>query len=376
MKSSGLAGEAVAGTAVSWKLVVYHVPFPKSVGIAICLPWGPKFGRSAGCLRANRPSRYTGVIAPEAIRPACPVRFDLTDLRLCVLVADAGSITGGAERAHLTLASASARIRGLEEALGIALFMRHRQGVMPTPAGRALLAHAQRVLAQIEQLRGELGEYAAGLRGNVRIASNTVAMSEFLPDLLGAFLAEHPNVEISLREQTSPAVVQAVLEGAADIGVVSDWIELTGLETVPFRQDRLVVVTPPGHALASRAEVAFIDVLDSAFIGLPEHSALAEHLDGHARRAGRPLHYRVRLRDFDSLCRAVAAGAALGIVPLSAAARSAATLGLGIVPLSDAWALRTLVLCVRERDALPVYARQLLERLQATPAAINENGTT
>ncbi|VVD96377.1 LysR family transcriptional regulator [Pandoraea pneumonica] len=314
------------------------------------------------------------------------MRFDLTDLRLCLLVAEAGSITGGAERAHLTLASASARIRGLEDTLGIALFMRHRQGVLPTPAGRALLAHARRVLAQIEQMRGELGEYAAGLKGNVRIASNTVAMSEFLPDLLGAFLAEHPNVEIALREQTSPAVVQAVLEGAADIGVVSDWIELTGLETVPFRQDRLVIVTPPGHALTKRESVALVDVLDAEFIGLPEQSALAEHLDGHAKRAGRPLRYRLRLRDFDSLCRAVAAGAALGIVPLSAARRSAATLGIGIVPLSDPWALRTLVLCVRERDALPVYARQLLDRLQgpASPATVattntadtNKNGTT
>lgn len=303
------------------------------------------------------------------------MRFDLTDLRLCLLVADAGSITGGAERAHLTLASASARIRGLEEALGVALFMRHRQGVIPTPAGRALLAHARRVLAQIEQMRGELGEYAAGLKGNVRIAANTVAMSEFLPDLLGAFLAEHPSVEISLREQTSPAVVQAVLEGATDIGVVSDWIELTGLETVPFRQDRLVVVTPPGHGLAAQQDVAFIDVLDGEFVGLPEQSALAEHLDGHAKRAGRPLHYRLRLRDFDSLCRAVAAGAALGIVPLSAARRSAAVLGIGIVPLSDPWALRMLVLCVRARDALPVYARQLLDRL-AAPVATKENGTT
>ncbi|WP_150626544.1 LysR substrate-binding domain-containing protein [Pandoraea captiosa] len=310
------------------------------------------------------------------------MKFDLIDLRLCLLVADAGSITAGAERAHLTLASASARIRGLEETLGVALFMRHRQGVIPTPAGRALLAHARRVLAQIEQLRGELGEYAAGLKGNVRIASNTVAMSEFLPDLLGAFLAEHPNVEIALREQTSPAVVQAVLEGAADIGVVSDWIELAGLETVPFRQDRLVVVTPPDHPLAtqasraSRAGVAFIDVLDAEFIGLPEQSALAEHLDGHAKRAGRALRYRLRLRDFDSLCRAVAAGAALGIVPLSAARRCAATLGIGIVPLADPWALRTLVLCVRERDALPVYARQLLDCLQATPAHTDVDNDT
>ncbi|WP_322881022.1 LysR substrate-binding domain-containing protein [Pandoraea sputorum] len=307
------------------------------------------------------------------------MRFDLTDLRLCLLVAEAGSITGGAERAHLTLASASARIRGLEETLGIALFVRHPQGVVPTPAGRALLAHARRVLLQIEQMRGELGEYATGLKGNVRIASNTVAMSEFLPDLLGTFLTEHPNVEIALREQTSPAVVQAVLEGAADIGVVSDWIELTGLETVPFRQDRLVIVTPPGHALAAREGVAFADVLDAEFIGLPAQSALAEHIDGHARRAGRAVHYRLRLHDFDSLCRAVATGAALGIVPLSAAHRSATVLNIGIVPLVDPWALRTLVLCVRERDALPVYARQLLDHLQAPPVDIthtNKNGTT
>lgn len=297
------------------------------------------------------------------------MRFDLTDLRLCLLVAEAGSITGGAEGAHMTLASASARIRGLEEALGVPLFMRHRQGVQATPAGRALLAHARRVLAQIELMRGELGEYAAGLKGNVRLASNTVAITEFLPDLLGAFLARHPRVEIELRDQSSPAIVQAVLEGNADIGIVSDWIELAGLETVPFRQDRLVVVTPPGHPWAAHDAIAFVDVLDAELIGLPADSALAQHLAGHATRAGRPLRYRLRLRDFNSICHAVAAGAGPGIVPITTAARWQTSLGLGVVTLADAWSVRNLVLCVRERDALPVYAHQLLDALAAPSAA-------
>lgn len=305
------------------------------------------------------------------------MRFDLTDLRLCLLVAEAGSITGGAERAHLTLASASARIRNLEDALGVPLFMRQRHGVQPTPAGRALLVHARKVLQQIDHLHGELGEYAAGLKGNLRLAANTVATTEFLPEPLGAFLAKYPHVEIALREQTSPAVVQAVLEGAVDIGVVADWTELAGLETFPFRQDRLMVVTPPDHALAGRAGVSLMEVIDADFIGLYEQSALAEHLGMHATRAGRSFHYRLRLRDFDSLCRAVATSNALAIVPVSAALRWQAALNIGVVPLVDAWAQRTMVLCVRERDALPVYARQLLDHLSGrTDDAGNEVAAT
>jgi DNA-binding transcriptional LysR family regulator len=113
--------------------------------------------------------------------------FDLTDLRLFLHVAEAGSITRGAERAHLALPSASERIRGLEEALGVQLLERVRRGVRQTPAGRALAHHARVVLRQIEQLRGEPGDYAHGLKGHVRLLANTAAISEFLPGALGTF---------------------------------------------------------------------------------------------------------------------------------------------------------------------------------------------
>ena len=112
------------------------------------------------------------------------MRFDLTDLSLFRHVVEAGSITHGAERANLALAAASTRIRNMEEALGAALLLRARHGVTPTQAGRTLLQHARTMLAQAERLREDLGAYAGGLAGQVRVLSNTNALTEFLPEAL------------------------------------------------------------------------------------------------------------------------------------------------------------------------------------------------
>ena len=90
------------------------------------------------------------------------MRFDLADLSLFRHVVEAGSITHGAERAHLALAAASTRIRNMEVALGVALLTRGRAGVAPT-RGR-LLQHARAILRQAERLHG-LGAYGSGVAG-------------------------------------------------------------------------------------------------------------------------------------------------------------------------------------------------------------------
>jgi molybdate transport repressor ModE-like protein len=126
------------------------------------------------------------------------MRFDLADLSLFRHVVEAGSITGGAERAHLALAAASTRIRNMEEALGASLLVRGRQGVTLTQAGRTLVGHARTILRQAERLREDLGAYAGGLAGQIRVLSNTNALTEYLPEALSSFLAAHPNVSIDL----------------------------------------------------------------------------------------------------------------------------------------------------------------------------------
>ena len=293
--------------------------------------------------------------------------FDLIDLRLFCEVVETGAITRGAARCALALSAASTRIRGMEAALGAPLLVRSRQGVAPTPAGLTLLKHARTILAQSARLREDLGAYAGGLSGEVRLLANTNALTEFLPEALSRFLADHPHVSVDLEERLSDEIVGLVAEGVGDIGIVAGTVEMGALQTFPFRTDRFVVVTAKDHLLAARDAIAFADVLDLDLVGLERSSSLQRFLAGKAAREGRPLRLRVQLRSFDAVCRLVECGVGVGVVPQTTARRAARTMALGIVDLTDDWALRELTIVVRNLDELRPYARELVESLRARP---------
>ena len=293
------------------------------------------------------------------------MRFDLTDLRLFLHVVEAGSITAGAERMHLAVAAASTRIRNMEIELGTPLLNRERQGVQPTPAGRTLVHHARQMLLQAERMRAELGEYADGLKGHVRLQSNTNALSEFLPEPLSQFLTSHPQVNVDLEERLSDEIVTAVADGKADIGIVAGTEDITGLEVFPFRTDRFVLVTSPEHKLASSTRLAFADTLDNDFVGTDRASSLQRFLSEKAERTGRRMKLRVQLRSFDGVCRMVAANVGIGLVPESSAIRSKQSMKLHVIELTDEWALRNLMICVRSLKDLPIYAQELVKQLMA-----------
>src|SRR6201987_6423789 len=185
------------------------------------------------------------------------MRFDLTDLTLLLHVVEADSITHGAERMHLAIAAASTPIRNMEDVLRTPLLNRERQGIHTTEAGRALLHHARVLLQQAERMRGDLAQYAEGIKGQIRLLSNTNALTEFLPEPLSAFLAAHPQVNIDLEERLSDEIVAAVADGTADVGIVAGTEDVSGLEVFPFRIDRFVLVTAAAHQLANTTEVAF-----------------------------------------------------------------------------------------------------------------------
>ncbi|MFT4055710.1 MAG: LysR family transcriptional regulator [Novosphingobium sp.] len=289
------------------------------------------------------------------------MRFDLIDLRLFVAVVEAGSISRGADTAHMALASASARINGMEAVLGAQLLERGRRGVVPTPAGRALLGHARIVTAQIERMRGDLGAFASGLKGHVRMLSNTAALVELLPAAVRVFLTAHPDVDVDIEERTSADIVAAVAEGRAEFGLIADSTEVGELATVPVAEDRLVVLVPSRHRLAQCRSTRFIDLLDEAFVGLSS-GALHSHLADQAARLGRRISYRVRLRSFESVARLVEAGIGIGILPM-AAAESLPCGNLSIVPLADPWAMRHLLLCAQDFKQLSRHAAALCDEI-------------
>lgn len=291
------------------------------------------------------------------------MHFDLTDMQLMVNVAGAQSMTKGAERSFLSLPAASNRVKNLENHLGTALFYRNSQGVTLTPSGEAFVRHARVVLRQLEHLRGDIQEYASGVKGRVRVCANTTAMNEFMPTILASYLAAHPDVNVELRERLSYLVVKAVADGTADIGITAQAGGGESIEFLPYRTDRLVLVTHHGHALAAQAAVDFDETLAYDYVGLSEASAIHAFLLQAADDLGRVLRFRVEIGNFEAACRMIAAQVGIGVIPESAARRYVKDLPLQIISLNDAWALRRLHICVRQFDKLPVFAKELVSLL-------------
>ncbi|AVR04888.1 LysR substrate-binding domain-containing protein [Pluralibacter gergoviae] len=291
------------------------------------------------------------------------MHFDITDLKLFLAISEEGSLTRGAEKTHLSAASASVRIRNLEESINARLLYRSSQGVALTPAGETLRHHARQLLNQMAVMRSDMQEHGKGIKGLVRIFASITAVAEYLPPLLSRYLAQYSDVDIDLREYPSPEIVRSVLEGKTDLGIVAGSITTDSLELLPFRTDRLVLVAPVDHPLAERKSVSFAESMAYAQISLPEGTGMYEFIRRQAEQAGSALKIRIQVGNFETFCRMVEAQVGIGVMPFSAASRLGQLHRFAIIDLNDLWSLRRLHLCARRFDRLPGYARQLVTLL-------------
>jgi DNA-binding transcriptional LysR family regulator len=292
------------------------------------------------------------------------MRFDLVDLQLFIAIADARSITAGALRAHLALASASARIKGLELALGTALLKRGRRGVELTAAGESLLDHARIIIHNVDAMRGDLAAYAGGAKASVHLLANTSGLSEHLPTALAAFLREHPDVNVDVEERESIDIAAAIVAGAADLGFAAEHALPDNVERFLFSEDRLTLVAARRSALAGRRQIDFAELGSCDFVGLTSTTALQIHIARHAARLGMRLRFRARLRDFDAICRMVAAEVGIAVVPEAAARRCARAMPIAMIRIRDPWANRRLSICARNFRGLSRPAKLLVEHLR------------
>jgi DNA-binding transcriptional LysR family regulator len=320
--------------------------------------------------RSHGESRVT--IAPRdawTMRPterSFARRIDLTSLQLFVAVCELGSIGRAAEREFIAASAVSKRLSDLETTLETPLLYRHTRGVKLMPAGETLLHHARSVLFSLEKMQAELSEYADGIRGHVRIHANISAIVQFLPEDLGSFSREHPQVKIDLEEHLSGDVIRAVHEGAADLGICN--VAAAGdreLQSLPYRHDELVVIVPRGHALAKRAAVAFADTLDFDHVGLHANSSIYVAMREAATAAGRAIRLRIHVTGLDAMCRMIHNGLGVGIMPRRAFALMHGVGDLEGVRLTDDWARRDIRLFARDFSTLPLTARLLVDHLRA-----------
>lgn len=295
-------------------------------------------------------------------------QIDLTSLQLFVAVCELGSIGRAAEREFIAASAVSKRLSDLEATLGTQLLYRHARGVRLTPAGESLLHHARSMMFSLEKMQAELSEYADGVRGHVRMHASISAIVQFLPEDLGDFARAHPQVKIDLEEHLSAEVLRAVQEGAADIGICNGASGTGELQTLPYRQDHLALVVPLDHPLATAVELPFDAALDFDLVGLHTNSSIHQAIHHAATQAGRSVRLRIHVTGLDAMCRMIANGLGVGVMPLRAFELMRATDTLRAIPLTDTWASRQLLLAARDFSTLPVTARLLVDHLQARPA--------
>jgi DNA-binding transcriptional LysR family regulator len=292
-----------------------------------------------------------------------PSHFDLQSLRVFLLVVEHGSLTKAAEHGGLTLSAISKRIADLESVTDCTLLIRRARGVEVTVAGRGLHEHALRVLDQVNSMANEMGDYAIGVRGHVRVWANTSSIVQFLPNDLARFLDTNQGVKVSLEERLSGEIVNAIASGKAELGIFADNVPAPGLERRLYRRDKLVLVVPDGHRFVQRDTIAFAETLDEDYVGLNAGSSLLMRMRDAAIAAERPLKLRIQVSSFDGICRMIEAGLGIGILPEKAVRTESFDSGLRLVNLSDGWAHRTLWVGAAGADMLAPEARRLYDFL-------------
>src|SRR3954449_9615856 len=181
--------------------------------------------------------------------------MELRQLEYFVAVARHRHFTRAAEALYVTQPALSQQVRRLEAELGLALFRRTSRGVELTPAGTDLLVHAEKVLAEVAQARAEMDRHTGVSRGVVRVAA-TAADAPRLPAALAAFHAEHPGIQIALRQGSAAEVADLVRRGAVDVAVLALAGEApAGVEAQPLAEEPLRLAVALDDPLASGGAV-------------------------------------------------------------------------------------------------------------------------
>ncbi|NVH73125.1 LysR family transcriptional regulator [Paraburkholderia sp. JPY432] len=294
-------------------------------------------------------------------------KLDLTSLRLFVAVCQERNIARAAEREFIASSAVSRRIAEIEALIGLPVIQRQSRGITVTPVGETVLRYALAIIGNIEQMSAELSRFSTGVKGRVRVVANLSSIVQFLPEDVAAFGRAFPDVSIELEEENSADVLRIVDEHGADFGICNPVVGSEAFEQVPYRQDRLAVLVPGGHRLASAARVSFDDLLHDSFVGLRSESALTRLLAQQAASAGRQLDVRMRVSSLDALCRMVHAGLGIAIVPEPVGLLYVNTLDVRLLPLADAWAERHLIIIFKAREQLSASAVALVSFLGNQP---------
>ena len=217
------------------------------------------------------------------------INLKLDQIGTFAAVADARSFRAAADRLNVAQSTVSARIRQLEETLGVRVLDRTTRSVSLTGEGARLLAAARHAIGELEALAVQLKDEAALQRGRVNMSALPSLVATFLLPAIREFSTLHPNVFVNVTDCVADRAVNLVLTGDADLAVTSRGPKRRDLAFHPLLRDECLVVAPIGHPLARRSTVLLKAVGEYALLVPIRGAGFREVVDAAFNAAGLPM---------------------------------------------------------------------------------------
>lgn len=289
-------------------------------------------------------------------------------LRGFVALAHERHFTRAAERCHMTQPAFSALIKQVEEELGLRLFDRSTRHVDLTPEGQQFLLGAERLLADFEQLREHMDNYADLRQGRVSVAALPSLAAGWLPPCLADYHQRYPGIRLELRDALLESCLDMVRHGQVDFGVAAQGADMSGVEKDFLYSERFFVVCRNDHALANHHELLLHQLNGYPRIQLARSSSVRQAIE----RVSEPVPPLLEVEHLASVTGLVAAGLGISVVPEMTLFHFQRP-DLVLIPLKDSTLHRTLYLVRRQGVALSSAAQEFYTLLLTHPPVQNEH---
>lgn len=291
--------------------------------------------------------------------------MEISQLRTLIYVAELGSLSKAADRLHIAQPALSRQVRLLEEELGVRLFDRHGRGMVVTDAGQDVLRHAQRVMAELEEIRATVSDEDAPLRGHVSIGMPPTVADILSEPLVAAFSDNHPEATLRIVSAYSGYLLDWMHRGEIDASILYDPKTARSLRVHPLLEEVLFLIGPPGAGLSQDVPVDYGDLKGVRLLLPSANHGLRIILDRCAAERDFALSVPVEADSYATLKGLVRGGHGQTILPLAPIHRDLAIGDLCAAPLQNPVPMRRLVLAFpadRPATRLARFAGQILAR--------------
>jgi DNA-binding transcriptional LysR family regulator len=215
--------------------------------------------------------------------------IDFRHLETFCRVAALKSFSRAADDLFLTQPTVSGHILSLERSLSLRLFDRTGREIRLTKAGEMFLRYASKILTARKDLLNAMSEFSQGIRGELSLGASTIPGEYLLPRLMGDFKGEHPRFTLSLKISDTKDIVQELLQGHIEFGLIGAKVDHPSLHYEKFEEDEIIVIAPPDHPLSRKRNVGFEDLLKEPWIIREEGSGTQMTVERALRKKGKSL---------------------------------------------------------------------------------------